>query len=505
MKLEEFFLNMRNHPILFLGTGFSLRYLEKSYTWRGLLEKIAIDLYEDKKNFLDLLSKATTNNKVSYETVAQLLEKDFENLSVDNPKFIEINDIFYENMDKEIKISKFKIYLCEILKNISEKSEMQDELSELKKIRKNIGAVITTNYDKLVENIFNFNPLIGNKILFSQPYGSVYKIHGCVDDYESIVITSSDYDKFDKKYELIKAQILSLFLHNPIIFIGYSLTDKNIVSILKTIFSYVDVNSAEAEKIRRNFLLVEYDKDNMNTDVIEHDIQIDEIGTIRINKIKTDNFSAIYQQISNLILHVSAMDIRKVQSVFHKITVGDGGISVSITDDIDNLDNNDMVLAIGSKSNIKYEFKNLDEIIRDYFDILDEENKGVIKVVNKHQNIIKQNRILPVFAFSSICSEINNIDELKELQRKKIQNNIDGAKFNTYNKENSKRESIREIEKENVTNHKKHCLIFWNFYHDHLTQDDVEEYLRKNLINEFNENPIKQLLCLYDFKKYGES
>ncbi len=77
MKLEEFFLNMRNHPILFLGTGFSLRYLEKSYTWRGLLEKIAIDLYEDKKNFLDLLSKATTNNKVSYETVAQLLEKDF--------------------------------------------------------------------------------------------------------------------------------------------------------------------------------------------------------------------------------------------------------------------------------------------------------------------------------------------------------------------------------------------------------------------------------------------
>lgn len=70
----------------------------------------------------------------------------------------------------------------------------------------------------MVESIFSFNPLIGNNILLSNPYGSVYKIHGCVTAPETIIITEEDYKTFDKKYELIRAQLLSLFVHNPIIF-----------------------------------------------------------------------------------------------------------------------------------------------------------------------------------------------------------------------------------------------------------------------------------------------
>ncbi len=50
-----------------------------------------------------------------------------------------------------------------------------------------------------------------------------------------------DYDYFDNKYELIRAQLLSLFIHNPVIFIGYSISDRNIQQILKTIFSYVPI------------------------------------------------------------------------------------------------------------------------------------------------------------------------------------------------------------------------------------------------------------------------
>ncbi|MFP0657355.1 hypothetical protein ACLDX2_18935 [Acinetobacter baumannii] len=61
----------------------------------------------------------------------------------------------------------------------------------------------------------------------------------------------------------------------------------------------------------------------MSTEVVEHDIDIEGIGIIRINKIKTDNFSAIYKEIANLILHVSAMEIRKVQSVYHEILKGE--------------------------------------------------------------------------------------------------------------------------------------------------------------------------------------
>lgn len=162
---------------------------------------------------------------------------------------------------------------------------MYNEILELKKVRKNISSIITTNYDTFIEDIFEFNPLIGNEILLSNPYGSVYKIHGCVKYPDKIIITHDDYERFEKRYELIRAQLLSLFIHNPIIFLGYSVSDDNIKKLLRTIFSYVNPKTDEAEKIRNKFLLVEYDKGSQNTTITDHDIDIEGFSTIRINRL----------------------------------------------------------------------------------------------------------------------------------------------------------------------------------------------------------------------------
>lgn len=43
MQVQEFIGNFRNHPVMFIGTGLSLRYLENSYSWENLLKKIAFD------------------------------------------------------------------------------------------------------------------------------------------------------------------------------------------------------------------------------------------------------------------------------------------------------------------------------------------------------------------------------------------------------------------------------------------------------------------------------
>lgn len=192
---------------------------------------------------------------------------------------------------------------------------------------------------------------MGNKILLSNPYGAVYKIHGSTEDPSTIIITEDDYKKFDTKYELIRAQLLSLFMHNPIIFMGYSLTDNNIKNLLHTIFSYVDSSSDEAEKIRNNFLVVDRDEGNDSTEVSEYDIVVDS-KNIKVNKIKTDNFTAIYQALSGLRLPISAMDIRKVQDIVGDIYRGTNGIKVEITEDLEKLGNSDKVLAIGSNKQL---------------------------------------------------------------------------------------------------------------------------------------------------------
>ena len=126
-------------------------------------------------------------------------------------------------MKAGIKTSRFKIYIASLLENIDLKENVSDEIDALVKTRKNIGSIITTNYDQLIEKIFEFSPLIGNNILLSNPYGSVYKIHGCTSDYNNIIMTENDYINFNNKYELIRAQLLSLFIHNPIIFIALAI------------------------------------------------------------------------------------------------------------------------------------------------------------------------------------------------------------------------------------------------------------------------------------------
>ena len=306
-------------------------------------------------------------------------------------------------MEKNITVSRFKIYISSLFSDISIKDEMQDELMVLKKAKKNIGSIITTNYDRFIETFFDFKPLIGNDILLSNPYGSVYKIHGCITEPQKIIITTDDYKNFANKYELIRAQLLSLFIHSPIIFLGYNIGDSNIKDLLKTIFTYVNPNTPEADKIRSNFLLVEYDEGSTNTEVTEHDIVLEDIATIRINKIKTDDFISIYEAIGNLQLPVSAMDIRKVQNIVKEIYSG-GDIKVSITEDLDKLDNKDKVLVIGSKNTVNYVYQTTKEMMVNYFSIIEEENARLIELINKQK--IQSSQFFPIFAFSKITPNI---------------------------------------------------------------------------------------------------
>lgn len=139
MNIIDFIGKYKNHPILFIGTGMSLRYLKNSYTWDNLLKKIAYDLSESEEYYLDIKSRCYSNdNKCNYLKVAEILENDFNSkLENDrNGKFKKINDIFYEKMKENIKLSRFKIYLCELLSELEYREETQTELKELKKNKK---------------------------------------------------------------------------------------------------------------------------------------------------------------------------------------------------------------------------------------------------------------------------------------------------------------------------------------------------------------------------------
>ncbi|HFM5027939.1 TPA: SIR2 family protein, partial [Escherichia coli] len=105
----------------------------------------------------------------------------------------------------------------------------------------NIDGIITTNWDVFLETLFpKFTTFIGQDGLItgrSHGIAEIYKIHGCCTEPNSLILTSSDYDKYRKKNPYLSSKLLTMFIERPVIFLGYSLTDEHIAEILEDIVS----------------------------------------------------------------------------------------------------------------------------------------------------------------------------------------------------------------------------------------------------------------------------
>ncbi|WP_074383101.1 MULTISPECIES: SIR2 family protein [Acinetobacter] len=500
MDIFDFINNYKNHPVLFIGTGFSLRYLENSYSWEGLLKKIAFELKGNDEFFFDLKGKVYDRKSGAYDymQLASFLQEEFNSqISEDrNGKFKDINDEYYRKSAEGITSDKFKIYISSLLSQLEKRNEKIDELKVFNLLSKNISSIITTNYDRLIEEVTGFDPLVGNNILLSNPYGSVYKIHGSVDNPEELVFTTEDYVDFDQRYDLIRAQLISLFVHNPIVFLGYSVNDVNIKKILSTIFKYVQFNSEQAELIRNNFLLVEYQEGSDSLDILDHDIDIDGYP-LRIHKLKTDNYIELYRALESLSLPVSTYEIRRVLDNVKDITSG-GTIKVSIADDIDKLKNSERILAISpkSKSSIEYTYTDSSQLIIDYFDIINDRSENLIKLIDEFP--IAKSHWFPIFGFSNLVSDLQKTEILKNQQMSKLTNNIKPniERFDVHNLNSI--EAILASDK--IPESYKIDYIFYKVFNNLILEDELKNYLMQ--IDGDLDSNYKKLLCLYDFKKY---
>lgn len=493
MEIEEFVSKFENYPILFIGAGFSKRYLKNTFGWEELLRKCMFDLCGNNEKFLDLKSECYVNGIIDYALLSTKVDEYFNNVLRENRngKFKYINDEYYKLADQNIFVSRFKIYIKHLLENDELIPSKSDEIRELKTCSKNIATFITTNYDLFIEKNLQFQSVIGNEVFFCNPYGAVYKIHGSLDSPESILITKEDYDAFKEKYELLQAQLISMFINNPIIFMGYSMNDDNIKSVLKTIFKYIDPNSEISKKIRNNFLLVDYCKGCMQVDIVEHDIVLSQNNVIRINKVKTDNFARIFMALNDIHLPISTMDIRKVQNIVREIVQTNGAIKVEVDTDLDSLDNHAKVLYLGKKKTIVYTYRNPVDFIRNYFDILETKDRSFVEIIN---NFGKVQGKFPYFMFSTI-GDIKDIDELQKKQKKDIEKEI--LKIEKQDKFNKPKKTIEDVMKDIhiASSYKTNC-IFWNSYKRNITLEDLKKYLLS--FNKVDSN-YRKLLCLLDY------
>lgn len=440
-------MNNENHldiingqnPVLFIGSGFSKRYCllengDSFPTWVELLKKICLLISKD-KYYYDLIeeqekkSQKNLSNGILYQKIALTLEEEF------TCAFLK-RKLLDQNLQKQIefiydknKISPMKLFISLFFSNIHINNSiptLTNELEEFKKTKEHVASYITTNYDEFIESqLGDVAAIVGDSMYLEDPEYNLFKIHGSIIDPKSIVITKDDYREFDERDKVIQAKLINQFVSKNIIFLGYSINDDNIKKILSSIFSPLEANGEIFNKIKNNFILIEYKKgeDQLLTEV--YNLDIGEGRIIPIKKISTDNYKKIYSQINEIEMKYSLKEVKHLKGAIRTLVVENKGpeLKVAIPEgDIGQLSNN-VVLNFGVTEKIvtpdKIDF--FQAVI--HSDLKNWSSEDILRMYLSESISADKNKSLwPIFKFFEDCRKdenpiIENIRVLKILQK----------------------------------------------------------------------------------------
>lgn len=243
-------------PILFVGSGFTRRYAGGP-SWEELLSKLAENCPLIDKEFA-YFKQAYAGDMKRIGTVFSDLYREWAWSDGRNsfPK-----EYFSESYPSDIFI---KYAVAELLGEITRNSSigtsgveaLDSEIAALKSISPH--ALITTNYDEILEPLFpEYEKIVGQNILRKSylAIGEIFKIHGCVSDPLSIVLNEADYVRFEEDHKYLSAKLLTYFVEHPLIFVGYRAEDPNIKAILYDVDRMVRGNF----KLVPNIYILEWD------------------------------------------------------------------------------------------------------------------------------------------------------------------------------------------------------------------------------------------------------
>lgn len=493
-------------PFLFIGSGISRRYLDLP-NWDGLLEKFA-------KNDL---SYYRTKADGDYQKMGSVIAEEFHEIWYKDEKY-EVSRIEADDIKKQFE-KKYHPFKYEVAK-FFKKTDLEvaalsqkyiDEINTLKKSK--ISGIITTNYDLLIEEIFEnkFKKYVGQEdMLFNKSYeiGELYKIHGCCSDFDSIVITESDYQDFEEKNKFLTSKLLSFFIEYPIIFLGYSFNDDNVKAILKNIV--LSIGEKNINKLKDRLFFIEWSRTD---EILTEKILTFEDINLPFTYIQTDNFQLIYECLGELTQTIPAHVIRQLKNNIYNIvqtTEPTNNVLVRY-EDIDNLENLQVVIGVG--------------VIEEF----SAKGYNCLEAYDLFENLLKQNltnrspdkmvtEVLPKIFAKGKTKYLPIFQYLKEL-------GIDKDNYRTKSLSNKLTTIIEFTNDDFITNMRTNLDFFSdpgdkaviesivnavkNNQTFSIDVDNFKEILEKYLSilesNSLQGTDFKVLCCLYDRLKYWEN
>ncbi|WP_180127323.1 MULTISPECIES: SIR2 family protein [unclassified Acinetobacter] len=499
-------------PFLFIGSGFSRRYLGLE-DWKGLLSKFGAKL---PTGFIRYVSESNGDLALAAEKMAEPYSEYWWSLPTSEE--IANRPEWHTHISSPLRHD-----ICEYLNAvILDEKKHQEELNILTSKKTIIDGIITTNWDLLLENIFiddKYKVYIGQSdLLFSNPQkiAEIYKIHGCCSDPKSLVLTKSDYEDFHKKNPYLAAKLLSIFLEHPILFIGYSLHDENIKSILCSI-SAMMTNDEHKQKLAKNLIFINRSHGDEDSISNTH-FSFEEGKSIPITQIKTNDFGKIYLALQDKERKIPAHILRIFREQFYQIVQGESPEKkLYCPTDIDEIikagKEIEFVAGFGVAQNSylgKVGIKRIDleMVLKDLlFDDLKIDPNDMISCLS---SLSYETTYLPIQKYLSQIN-INKHDLGENLTKfsKRDMKFFKGKVAQSYQKsfKKNKFESIKHILGTNYADTGKVnylCL----FIIENPSQANILE-LRDYLISKFKDfkekTEFKNLLCIYDLLKYKKT
>lgn len=514
-KLKELIIKSNNAPFLFVGSGLSRRYLNLP-DWKGLLRLFS----ENTEPFEYYLSKAEGN----MPKAAKLLAKDYHKYwwarskapnketpdaiaSISAPLKSDIAN-YLRDFDIENKLT----------------SEHEDEITNLKK--ESIGGIITTNWDLLMEYLFpEYTVYTGqDELIINNPQwiAEIYKIHGCASKPQSLVLTSNDYNIFNKKSKYLASKLMTIFMEHPIIFIGYSMSDPNIISILRSLSTCLGANHAP---ILKNNLIFVSRPGNGKTPGIHETLIYADKTPIPATQVVTDNFSNVYRPLGTIQQRIPAKYLRTIKERLYEITTSLESSEKLKVLDIEKLDDHkeiEFVVGIGLRiqengtiaqrgySSLEYK-----DLARDI--LHDDQNFDADEMLKKIiPRLAKQSPYVPVFKYLNKFGINSKKEYTKSVYKTRDIDKIVNTSPDLFRPKVHKtayEKSPKTLDGIITTNKKephKAAFLIPFLKPDDIDKDKLKEFLMKNEHMFENESDaikrtyFRKLLTYYDRLKWGE-
>lgn len=330
-------------PFLFVGSGFSRRYLGLG-DWAGLLQRFCAPI----RDFGYYSSKANGDLPKAASNMAQ----DYNEWWWSAPEMAASRAQFSGIVKGSADALKVEIanYLGQYSLEDARHLEFGGEIAALSKIA--VDGVITTNWDFFLEELFpDYKVFVGQEeLLFSNPQsiGEIYKIHGSASDPRSLVLTDEDYAEFNARNPYLAAKLVTIFVEHPIIFFGYSITDPHIRALISSIAKCLPQHKIDA--FQQNLIFIQRTSGEEQSIIEKTTIQSGEFS-VTMMVAKFADFSEVYAALSESKRKMPARVLRffkeQLYELVHAPVETEKKIAVVDYDEIGSANSVEFVVGVG--------------------------------------------------------------------------------------------------------------------------------------------------------------